>query len=178
MGRGSTIMAVTTLAFACARGGDLRLDRAGELQTQYEDRKQDVDGCMLDFGDCLGGALDADAIAACAESLQVCLETAEQQQEPEGLETGDGGLPPDGDTEGDTDAEPQPDPGDDLGAVCEPLLDACLEDPANFDPFCMDDFEECVELQVAFALQALCDEVVAECLALEIPNYDCFGVCQ
>jgi hypothetical protein len=187
MGRSCTITITIAmgLALACARGGDLRLDRAGELQSEYVDRKQDIDTCMQVFGECLAGSPDPDDVADCAGELQSCLQDAEAP-EP-GIDSGGDGLPGDnGETEGDppdgeneTEGEVDENEGDDddLGAVCQPLLDACLDDPANFDPFCLDDFEECIEIQIAFELQELCDDVVAECLALEIPNFDCFDVC-
>ncbi|HET6585370.1 MAG TPA: hypothetical protein VFG69_18055 [Nannocystaceae bacterium] len=184
--RRSCTISITTamaLALACARGGDLRLERAGELQSEYVDRKEDIDTCMQVFGECLAGAPDPTDVADCAGGLQSCLQ--DEADEP-GLEDdgngfpGDdeqtGGGPMDGDDPGDDPGDAE-DGDDELGEVCEPLLDACLDDPANFDPFCLDDFEECIEIQVAFELEALCDDVVAECLALDIPNFDCFDVC-
>ena len=189
MGRSCTITITIAmaLALACARGGDLRLERAGELQSEYVDRKQDIDTCMQVFGECLAGAPDPLDVAECAGDLQYCLE-AEGEEPEQGVEsdggngfpgieedTGDDPMDDENDTEGEVD--PNDDGDGDLGEVCEPLLDACLDDPANFDPFCLDDFEECIEIQIAFELQELCDEVVAECLALDIPNFDCFDVC-
>lgn len=184
-----TIMAGTVLAAACARG-ELELDRSSELEDQYTDRKEEIDDCMVLFGDCLEGAADNAAISTCAEALQVCLATAPepgaQDEEPDGEDEppepgqGESGELP-GDTE-DTDASPDGDDEDDgddaVGELCDPILQACLEDPSQFDPFCLDDFEECVEVEVALELQSLCEDVQAQCLALDIPNFDCFDLCS
>jgi hypothetical protein len=178
-----TITLVGSLGLACARGEQLWSRQGQELQAEYEERQQDADDCLASFGLCLADAPDDEAVAGCADELQSCLAVGLPGEEEDE-------NPFDGDSEGDDpgvgeddgeDDEPQDDePQDDeppLGAECQPILELCLADPGNFDPFCLDDFEECIEVAVAFELQELCNEIEAKCLELEIPNFDCFDVC-
>jgi hypothetical protein len=196
--------ASAVLAAACARG-ELELGRTDELQDEYTERKDEIDDCMSLFGDCLEVTEDNAAISDCAEALQVCLATApdegegqlpgegDQDSDTDGEEPGPGedeepgqGEGPDGDEDGqlpggDEDAEPGENDGDQGGAVgeiCDPILQSCLDDPSEFDPFCLDDFEECVEVEVALELAELCEDVQAQCIALDIPNFDCFDLCS
>lgn len=194
MKRVYTITALGSLLLGCARGGELGSRQGQELQSQYEERQQDADACLESFGVCLTEALDDDGISACADDLQVCLavglpdddedENEDVEDDPFG-ESGDDPEDPEDDDPfdmdpGDEPEEPDEDEDDDdapLGAECQPILELCLDDPGNFDPFCLEDFEECIQVAVAFELQALCDEIEAKCLELEIPNFDCFDVC-
>jgi len=173
-----TITAVGSLGLACAQGEGLWSREGQELQSQYQERQQGADQCLETFGVCVAEAVDDDGVSACADELQACLavvpfDEGETEGEPAG-DTDTGG-PQDGDTEGENEIEDEDEAP--LGAECQPILDLCLEDPGNFDPFCLEDFEECVQLSVAFELQELCNEIEAKCLALEIPNFDCFDVC-
>jgi hypothetical protein len=188
-----TITALGSLGLACAQGEGLWSREGQELQTEYQDRQQGADQCLETFGVCVAEAVDDDGVSACADELQLCLavglldedendnENADENEddgmpgETEGLpgET-DGDVPEDTDTDGEDENDDDDDP---LGAECQPILDLCLEDPGNFDPFCLADFEECIQISVAFELQELCNEIEAKCLELEIPNFDCFDVC-
>jgi hypothetical protein len=183
-----TITALGSLGLACAQGEGLYSSQGRELQSQYQDRQQDADQCLEDFGLCVAEAEEDDGVPACAAELQACLAVGFDEDE-------DGEFPGEGDTEGDTEGDDEPPDGDNegegedqgeddedqdeepLGAECQPLLDSCLEDPTNFDPFCLEDFEECIEISVAYELQELCNEIEAKCLELEIPNFDCATVC-
>ncbi len=180
------------LGVACAHGEPFDYGSAGDLQEQYTDRKEDIDDCMTLFGDCLGTTEDNAGISECAEALQICLEAEPEDGDGMGLpgEDEDQDQPQDGD-EDDPDADPEDDPmdpegdddpeeGDDdaVGEICDPILQACLDDPSQFDPFCLDDFEECVAVEVALELQDLCEDVQAQCLELDIPNFDCFELCS
>lgn len=187
MTRVYTITALGSLVLGCAQGEELWSRQGQELQSQYEERQQDADACLESFGACLGEALDDDGIAACADDLQVCLAVGlpdenEDEDEPDDP-FGDSGEDPEDDDPFDMDPGDEPEPDDEpdeddaLGAECQPILELCLDDPGNFDPFCLEDFEECIQVAVAFELQALCDEIEAKCLELEIPNFDCFDVC-
>lgn len=197
------MMAGAVLAAGCARG-ELELGRTDELQDEYTERKDEIDDCMSLFGDCLEVTEDNAAISDCAEALQVCLATAPEEGEDQlpgedqdsdgngnGEEPGPGedendgedpGEDPDGELPGgDEDAEPGENDGDQGGAVgeiCDPILQSCLDDPSQFDPFCLDDFEECVEVEVALELAELCQDVQAQCIELDIPNFDCFDLCS
>jgi hypothetical protein len=183
-----TITAVGSLVMACAQGEGLWSRQGQELQSEFQNRQQGADQCLETFGVCLAEAVDDDGISACADDLQQCLAVDvldEDENDPLDGETDgfpgfdtEGDEPPDADT--DTDGEDQEGEEDDeepLGAECQPILDLCLEDPGNFDPFCLADFEECIQISVAFELQELCNEIEAKCLELEIPNFDCFDVC-
>ncbi|MBC8069683.1 MAG: hypothetical protein IAG13_15205 [Deltaproteobacteria bacterium] len=100
-------------------------------------------------------------------------------EDPE-AEDGGGQLPGDDEEDGE-DAEPGENDGEEgnaVGEICDPILQSCLDDPSQFDPFCLDDFEECVEVEVALELQELCQDVQAQCIALDIPNFDCFDLCS
>jgi hypothetical protein len=192
---GMTIMAGALLAGACARGDLSELGRTGELHEEYTDRKEEIDDCMSLFGDCLEVTEDNAAISDCAEALQVCLASAPEEGEDDQNpfpddedeatgESGDEPTDPEQGESGDPDApdgqdDPQGDQAeqDAVGEVCDPILQACLDDPSEFDPFCLDDFEECVQVEVALELQSLCEGVQAQCLELDIPNFDCFDLC-
>ena len=184
-----TITALGSLALGCAQGEGLWSRQGQELQSEFQDRKQGADQCLEEFGVCLAETVDDDGVSACADELQACLAVDVLDEDEDGDQE-----PPEGDTEGfpggdtegdeapdeDTDGEDQDGDEDDeepLGAECQPILDLCLEDPGNFDPFCLADFEECIQISVAFELQELCNEIEAKCLELEIPNFDCFDVC-
>jgi hypothetical protein len=194
-----TITALGSLLLGCAGGAELWSRQGEELQSEYEERQQDADQCLESFGLCLAESLEDDAISACADDLQTCLavelpgdeeedgeddpdnpfgESGDQDDEPEDDDPEDDD-PFDMDPGDEPDADPDEDDDEDepLGAECQPILDLCLDDPGNFDPFCLEDFEECIQVAVAFELQELCDEIEAKCLELEIPNFDCFDVC-
>ena len=183
-----TISVLGSLGLACAQGAALDSRQGQELQSQYQDRQQDADQCLEDFGLCLAEAED-DGVPACAATLQECLAAGFDEDEDEDEDEDDPFPPGEGETEGDdppddgeTEGDDEDQDGEDedeepLGAECQPLLDACLEDPANFDPFCLDDFEECIEISVQYELQELCNEIEAKCIELDIPNFDCATVC-
>lgn len=189
MKRGTILISSMLLATACAHGEPFGSGRAGDLQQEYSDRKDELDDCMSLFGDCLDTTEDNAGISDCAEALQVCLAEEPQPQEDDPFGDDDNGLPGDDpdqngmdpDQDG-MDPDPaQPDDGgveDQVSEICDPILQQCLDDPTQFDPFCLDDFQECVEVEVALELQDLCQDVQAQCLELDIPNFDCFDLCS
>lgn len=185
-----TITALGSLVgLACAQGEGLYSSQGQELQSQYQNRQQGADECLETFGVCLAESEDDDAVSACADELQACLAVDVLDEDENGDEDENDGLPgqetegegetegepPDGDTDGEN--EDQDEDEEPLGAECQPILDECLEDPMNFDPFCLEDFEECIQISVAYELQELCNEIEAKCLMLDIPNFDCADVC-
>lgn len=187
-----TIISTMMLVVACAHGEQFGLGRAGDLQQEYTDRKDELDDCMSLFGDCLDTTEDNAGISDCAEALQVCL-AEEPQEDPFGgdedampgedpdqePEDPDQGMEPDPDDPGnDEDDENEDGVDDQVSEICDPILQQCLDDPTQFDPFCLDDFQECVEVEVALELQDLCQDVQAQCLELDIPNFDCFDLCS
>jgi hypothetical protein len=180
MTRVYTITALGSLLLGCAGGAELWSRQGEELQSEYEERQQDADQCLESFGLCLAESLEDDAISACADDLQTCLAVElPGDEEEDGEDDPEDDDPFDMDPGDEPDADPDEDDDEDepLGAECQPILDLCLDDPGNFDPFCLEDFEECIQVAVAFELQELCDEIEAKCLELEIPNFDCFDVC-
>jgi hypothetical protein len=183
MKRVSSTWLCAMLGLSCYRGGDDVAPRqAGDLKAEYEAQQQQIAQCLQDFSDCANAAADPAAIGACADDLQSCLGGGIAGSESDGgSESGgseSGGSESGGTDSGGSESGGSESGGDDgAGDDCEPLLDQCLADPANFDPTCLDGYEACVQGEVDAELQELCDELEAECQALGIPNFDCSSVC-
>jgi hypothetical protein len=178
MNRMAMVWIGASLILGCSNVDDGTQPRqAGDLAAEYETQQQSFDQCLQDFGDCASAAADPLALADCAGELETCLEGG-------GGSTGgseDGGSEDSGSEDSGSSDDGGSDSGgsDDGGAPgdCDAILDACLADPTDFDPSCIDDYESCVQDEVDGELDSLCDELEAECESYGIPGFDCADVC-
>jgi hypothetical protein len=177
MTRVAMVWMCSALVIGCSgEQGGVRPRQAGDLQAEYETQQQAFDECLLLFADCAGAAADPVALGACADDLEGCLGAGPGGSGSESG-TSDGGSDSGTSDGGGSDSGTSDDGGAGPQDACQPLLDACLADPLNFDPTCLDGYEACVQDEIDGELAGLCDELEAECESFGIPSFDCASVC-